>query len=69
MKTLFLCLTATGSDQSVTNQVKIRIKLSGRAGSDYYAWKILITGGRTCPDECFNDWTIIGVLYVQQPII
>ena len=64
MKTLFLCLTATGSDQSVTNQVKIRIKLSGRAGSDYYAWKILITGGRTCPDECFhwldNNWCSVS---------
>ena len=56
------------SVQSVTNQVKIRIKLSLSTGSDYYAWKILITGGRTCPDQCFQwltdwltDWPIIGV--------
>ena len=55
VNTLFLCLTASsGSDQSGANQVKIRIKLSVRTGNDYYAWKILITGGRTCPDECFR---------------
>ena len=66
VNTLFLCLTASsGSDQSGANQVKIRIKLSQPGtGSDYYAWKILITGGRTCPDQYFQwltDWLIIGV--------
>ena len=59
IKILFLCLTATASDQSA-----VKFELNCLSGNDYYAWKILITGGRTCPDECFqwldNNWCSVS---------
>ena len=59
IENLFLCLTATASDQSA-----VKFELNCLSGNDYYAWKILITGGRTCPDECFqwldNNWCSVS---------